>query len=145
MDATCVLFLRIFLFACLGVSVASVQAADNSGAYEYDQITTAQNKLRHNPFERAFQAKRRSSRGYGPASQNISEGMALKAVLFDDENPLVNVGGRILALGEEFQGYTLREVTRDTAVFYKQGRATLLQLEPSEEESTMIASDDGYQ
>ena len=145
MDAICVFFLRMCVTAFLAVITVSVQAAGSSSAYEYDQITPTKNKLRYNPFERAFQAKQRSPRGYGLAGQNTSAGMELKAVLFDDENPLVNVGGQILAVGEEFQGYTLREVTRDTAVFYKQGRATLLQLEPNDEESTMIASDDGYQ
>ncbi|MFK8020093.1 MAG: hypothetical protein AB8B86_10020 [Pseudomonadales bacterium] len=137
--------IRPIVVVFLSVSGVLTHAADDKPAYEYEQMAPIKNKLRHNPFERAFRAKARSTRGYGPLSQDISAEMELKAVLFDEVNPLVNVGGRILALGEEHQGYTLREVTRETAVFYKQGRATLLQLEPSEEDSTMIASDDGYQ
>ena len=89
-------------------------------------------ELRHNPFERAFDAK--LDQGYRNGANKVVGEMELRAVLFDEKRPMVNVAGHILELGDSYSGYVLREVRRDAAIFYKEGRATLLQLESSDEE-----------
>ncbi len=118
---------------------------DSKDAYKVVDAISVQKGLRHRPFDRAFETKSVRN-GYGNASANAPDGeMEFKAVLFDDEYPMVNVGGHILAIGDQHNGYTLKEVSRETAVFYKQGRATLLQLEPADgDELQLIAGDDGY-
>ncbi|MFK7732860.1 MAG: hypothetical protein AB8B48_14665 [Pseudomonadales bacterium] len=88
-------------------------------------------QLRHNPFARAFQDP--PSSGYSNEATS-NDDMALRAILFDEKRPMVNVGGNILELGDEYSGYVVREIRRDSAIFYREGRATLLQMEAGEDE-----------
>lgn len=88
-------------------------------------------QLRHNPFARAFEDQ--PSGGYSNAG-NSNGDMELRAILFDEKRPMVNVGGNILELGDEYSGYVVREIRRDGAIFYREGRATLLQMEAGEDE-----------
>lgn len=89
-------------------------------------------ELRHNPFARAFEGTT-SSAGYSNDANSRGE-MELRAILFDEKRPMVNVGGSILELGDEYSGYVVREIRRDSAIFYREGRATLLQMEAGEDE-----------
>lgn len=89
-------------------------------------------QLRHNPFARAFEDTS-SSGGYNNDA-NARSDMELRAILFDEKRPMVNVGGNILELGDEYSGYVVREIRRDSAVFYREGHATLLQMEAGEDE-----------
>ncbi len=106
-------------------------------------MSTAQaGELRHNPFARAFDLS--NSRGISAVANAISADMVLKAVLYDDVNPLVNIDGHIVGIGEQYGAYELREVTRDAAVFYKDGRAILVQLPGQEQENQLVAESDAY-
>lgn len=89
-------------------------------------------QLRHNPFARAFEDAS-SSGGYNNDA-NARGDMELRAILFDEKRPMVNVGGNILELGDEYSGYIVREIRRDSAIFYREGRATLLQMEAGDDE-----------
>lgn len=115
-------------------------------ALAYDVVDAAKSGglLKHNPFKRAFE-KKPVNNGYGPNNNEIANGaMELKAVLYDEHQPMVNVSGRILMIGEQFDGYTLKEVNRETAILYKQGRATLLQLQADDTSDPLFAGDDGF-
>lgn len=49
-------------------------------------------------------------------------GRDLRAVLVGASGTLVNIGGRVIAAGEEVEGYRLVSVRGETAVFLIQGR-----------------------
>ncbi len=88
-------------------------------------------QLRNNPFARAFEDQPKV--GYSNAA-NADGDMDLRAILFDEQRPMVNVGGHILELGDKYAGYIVREIRRDSAIFYRDGRATLLQMEDGDDD-----------
>jgi len=80
--------------------------------------------LRFNPFERPDLEAVRQSSGYGEVAASAWTPV-LKATLVDGPASLANLGGTVLRIGEEAQGYRLREVRTWEAVFEK-GDATLV-------------------
>ncbi len=53
----------------------------------------------------------------------------LRAVMFDKERSLVDVGGKILALGETVAGYRLIHIEERSATLSKDGHSTILKLD----------------
>lgn len=88
---------------------------------------TPESELRRNPFvhpkfeTEAFVA----APGETPAP---AEPMRVSAILLADEQSLVSINGVVLGIGEEHDGYVLREVHDDSAVFAYRGRAVTLPL-----------------
>ena len=82
-------------------------------------------ELRFNPFERPDLAAGRQAGGYGEPVSGGAWRPVLRATLVDGKASLANLGGTVLRLGEETQGYRLREVRTWEAVFEK-GDATLV-------------------
>lgn len=58
----------------------------------------------------------------------------LRGILLAGERSLVNVAGRILAIGEEFEGYRLVEVREAEAVFVRGGVRRTVAVHPQENE-----------
>lgn len=79
--------------------------------------------LRHNPFLRTF-----SEIGGTQVANQATNNFDLRAVLYDDDKPLVNIGGVILGLGEKIEGYELVAVSRVQATLSKDGRDKVLRL-----------------
>lgn len=84
--------------------------------------------LSHNPFSRpamlappVVQTNTRDT----PKSSALPE---LTATLVSTSRPMAIVGGELLGLGEEMDGYRLVAVTEGQAVFIKQGQRHTLQL-----------------
>jgi hypothetical protein len=50
------------------------------------------------------------------------------------DQALVDLGGHILAIGEEAEGYTLMSVTEEQAVFLRQGRRVVMNVYEDENE-----------
>ena len=89
---------------------------------------TPDNELRRNPFvhpkfeTEAFVA---ASSGETRAPE---EPMRVSAILLAEEQSLVSVNGVVLGIGEEHDGYVLREVHDDSAVFSYRGESVTLPL-----------------
>ena len=76
-------------------------------------------ELTHNPFDRPVlvtAVSRGSERG-----RSGSWPFVLQATLRSSAGSLANVGGRLIALGEEYEGYRLIRVGEGTATFRKDG------------------------
>jgi hypothetical protein len=61
-------------------------------------------------------------------------GLALKGIMIIGDQALVDLGGHILAIGEEAEGYTLMSVTEEQAVFLRQGRRVVMNVYEDENE-----------
>ncbi len=70
--------------------------------------------LKRNPFKPLFNA---DSGGSPASAQETGEEMKLRGILLAPEQPLVNLGGHIMGLGEEVNGYRLISVNQEHAVF----------------------------
>ncbi|MEC5217189.1 hypothetical protein RCH09_002146 [Actimicrobium sp. GrIS 1.19] len=77
------------------------------------------------PFERPAQAP--LTRSAVPGSAETDWKPDLRAVMLDRDQSLVNIGGKILAVGESVNGYTLVTVRERSAILIKDGiRITLM-------------------
>jgi hypothetical protein len=74
--------------------------------------------LAHNPFLRP-----RLEAQAPPAANPASPVLELRAILSAGQASRVDVGGRIVAIGGEIDGYRLVSVTEDGAVFEHGGRS----------------------
>ncbi len=87
----------------------------------------APQKLLHDPFERPQPASPAKSKLEPlPAIEGKPE---LRAVLYDQGHSLVNIGGKILAVGESVAGYQLIKVEERSAVLSKDGVQIKLMLD----------------
>jgi hypothetical protein len=96
---------RIWLFV-VSLSAARALAAD---------------ALRHDFFARPSRIA-----AVAGAESQAEWNPVLFAVLVAGDDSLVNVGGTILRVGEEFDGYRLLRVREDTAVFTRNGQQVVL-------------------
>jgi hypothetical protein len=56
-------------------------------------------------------------------AEAVAPPLELRAVLFAGDDSLVDVGGRIVRVGDEVSGYTLVGVSEDGAFFERDGRS----------------------
>ena len=56
------------------------------------------------------------------------DGLELRGILISANNPMVNINGEILSVGEVIDGYRLVDVTEQNAVFEKRENRITLQL-----------------
>jgi hypothetical protein len=63
-----------------------------------------------------------------PDALAISANPEIRGILYAGNNSLVNLSGKIIALGEEVDGYELLEVSENQAVFLRNGETLTLSL-----------------
>ena len=84
--------------------------------------------LRSNPFKPRFTSVRNAQQGIAEANDTFE----LRAILFDNIKPLVNINGLIIAIGENLNGHTLIKVERDFATIEHNGQQQELRLKQEE-------------
>ena len=101
---------------------------------------TAPRKLAHDPFDRAVvqqlirQAESQPAAGASSADGTRAAAQALvltaelRAVMTGGARPLVNLGGTILGIGDNVEGFRLVEVRERSAVFARGGNRVELAL-----------------
>lgn len=80
---------------------------------------TPQRAIKHNPFTKPDFGKRSEATVAEEQQAAPQALLQLRAVLYSSTMPLVNINGRILALGEEIDGFLLQEVSEDGAILSK--------------------------
>ncbi len=114
------LALKIVAAAVLCVSGQLCSAAEPSGDALLPAAAAVQQRaIKHNPFSKPDLSQRRQQpvvEEQEPAPQAL---LQLRAVLYSATAPLVNINGRILAVGEEVEGFLLQEVIEDGAILSK--------------------------
>ena len=88
----------------------------------------AQTRLR-DPFERPPAAPVPVAPEVPLAAPEAAPKLELRAVVFDGQKSLINVGGRILGMGETIAGYTVVKVEERGAVLAKDGARLKLMLD----------------
>lgn len=93
-------------------------------------LASAESKptLRHNPFVRPDAVP--AAPDAGPASR--SGAPLLRATLVAGARSIVDLNGKLLAIGEEVDGYRLLEVRAWEAVFEYRGRRVTIEVDPRE-------------
>ena len=81
-----------------------------------------------NPFRFPLPEQSATRPSAADSVQGESLILHLRATLVSDKDPLAVVGGRILAVGEEIQGYRLLSVGEGEAVFSHGGRRLTLRV-----------------
>lgn len=92
--------------------------------------SSAASELRHNPFRAPVDVTGSSSSGSGRPASNARP--TLIGILLGDDQPLVNLDGTIIGVGEEAAGYLLVEVGPEHAVFRRGEETITMSLYPSE-------------
>jgi hypothetical protein len=96
--------------------------------------------LANNPFLRPRLAEQ------APPASPASPPLELRAILSAGDASRVDVGGRIVGVGEEIDGYRLVSVTEACAVFEHAGQALRLALPPraaTSGDATQVAKETG--
>lgn len=75
--------------------------------------------IKHNPFQRPDFTRRSNRAAIEEQKAAPQQILQLRAVLYSQHAPLVNINGKILAVGEEIEGFLLHEVSEDGAVLVK--------------------------
>lgn len=81
--------------------------------------TTPQRAIQHNPFTKPDFSQRHEPAGVEEQTAVPQALLNLRAVLYSVTTPLVNINGRILAVGEEIDGFLLQEVIEGGAILSK--------------------------
>lgn len=77
-------------------------------------------RLRHDPFDRSDWPPKTAASTTTPAAEAAWRPQ-LRAIVAAGGASMVNVGGRLLRIGDETDGYRLVEVRERSAVFVRQG------------------------
>lgn len=78
-----------------------------------------QRAIKHNPFTRPDFSQRSQKVEEKEQAATPQALLHLRAVLYSSTTPLANINGRILAEGDEIDGFVLQEVTEDGAILSK--------------------------
>ncbi|MCP4407752.1 MAG: hypothetical protein GY807_08325 [Gammaproteobacteria bacterium] len=79
-------------------------------------------QLKHNPFKQPdLRAVADNSRDDDSLSDQVGSQLELRATLTLGNKSLANVGGKIIGIGEQVDGYRLLAVDEGVAVFAKNG------------------------
>ncbi len=81
--------------------------------------TTPQRAIKHNPFTKPDFSQRSEQAEVEEQTAVPQALLHLRAVLYSSTTPLVNINGRILAEGDEIDGFLLQEVIEDGAILSK--------------------------
>ena len=84
--------------------------------------------LQTNPFARPFVEKPEQRDSVQEPEPSALQGLQLRAIMTAGPESLVNVGGKIVGIGEEIEGYRLVTVDHEQAVFSKHGKLITLTL-----------------
>lgn len=92
----------------------------------------AANELRHNPFRVPVDVSgdSRSGGGSSPAGTRPT----LIGILLGNDEPLVNLDGKVIGVGEEAGGYLLVEVGQEHAVFRRGDETITMSLYPGDDD-----------
>ena len=114
------LALKIGSVAMLCVSSSLFAAAEPSEQQALPTVaTTPQRAIKHNPFTQPDFSKRSKQAAIEEQEAAPQVLLRLRAVLYSATTPLVNINGKILAVGEEIDGFLVQEVSEDGAILVK--------------------------
>jgi hypothetical protein len=83
--------------------------------------------LKHDPFQLPAFAREANSSAMMSVSASGDE-LELRGILLSKNNPMVNINGEILKIGDVIDGYKLLDINAQQAVFEKQKNRITLQL-----------------
>jgi hypothetical protein len=86
--------------------------------------------LSHNPFSRPSSEVIRVERDVVESDDGSAPTLPLQATMVGRASRLANVGGRILRLGDDYQGYRLVAINERDAVFERDGRTMTVYVKP---------------
>ncbi|MEE8427920.1 MAG: hypothetical protein V3S33_00260 [Gammaproteobacteria bacterium] len=89
--------------------------------------------LQSNPFARPLVEKPEQRGSVQEPEPSVLEGLQLRAIMTAGSESLANVGGKIVGIGEEIEGYRLVSVDHERAVFSKHGKLITLTLKQEAE------------
>lgn len=90
--------------------------------------------LSHNPFSRPPSDVIPVARDVRDDDDSTPETLVLQATMVGRVNRLANVGGRILKVGDEYQGYRLGSIHEDSATFERGGRSITIYVRSPDKE-----------
>ncbi len=96
---------------------------------------TAAGPLQRNPFRVPIELGGPTAVRAAPQSEARPDTFDLRATLVAGRSSSVNLGGSILALGEEVAGYRLVSVRQGEAVFWKDGESIRLSLTEDDDQA----------
>ena len=128
MKLALIIFKRRFVSALL-CSVLPFLMISESLARDTDSPTPKRvhSILRHNPFQVPDFARETNSSSMMSVSAS-GEGLELRGILMSSKNPMVNINGEIMSIGQVIDGYKLLDITEKNAVFEKQENRITLDL-----------------
>lgn len=111
-------------------------------AGQADQLpAAARHSLTLNPFARSFRSNKLAANGSATSSADAAaapfKAPKLRAVLYAEKAPLADVSGKIVGVGENYDGYTVKVIGRDYIKLEKSGQFTELNLQ----DATMAGTD----
>ncbi len=109
--------------AQLRVALALLLGATAAGAEEQPVV------LEHDPFARPAALADAGSGGGARAPAASVGSTQLRATVVDGSESMANVGGVIVKMGEELNGYRLIEVGERQAVFEREGTRRVLHMD----------------
>ena len=86
-------------------------------------------ELERNPFRSPLQQEANHAANAGGGDLD-SDAVELRGILVAGSHSMVNLGGRIIGIGEEVDGYRLLSVAEEHAVFQHAGETITLHLYP---------------
>ena len=118
--------MRAYLLTCLYLACGSLQMAKAEETIGY--------KLVRDPFVvpkfvLAATAPAVAAPKEKPEAEILFGSMTLRAAVKAGKNSMVNVDGKIIAMGEKLEGYKLIQVGNGEAVFENSGRRQTLRME----------------
>ena len=87
-------------------------------------------ELRHNPFSRPPSERTITEPSVDGNTNAVAPAIDLRATMVAAKDRLANIGGRILRPGDDVQGYSLRQVFEDRAVFVREGKELTIYVKP---------------
>lgn len=108
---------------CMGAMLCVSNSLAAAGLNEEEVLpviaATQERVIKHNPFDQPDFSKSSNQAAVEEQTAAPQKLLQLRAVLYSSSAPLVNINGKILAVGEEIDGFLLQEVSEDGAVLVK--------------------------
>lgn len=127
---------------CLPASTSAEEIMEAAETQELEQSLpmsrlkpNSRATLKRNPFARSFtnnataNASTASSGNAGNTANANGGQPKLRAVLYAEKNPLADINGKIVGLGEDYEGFTVKIIGRDHITLEKAGQLTELSLQ----------------
>ncbi len=117
------------LLGALACSALFVFPVNESPALETDTAPAQRvhPTLKHDPFRVPEFAREASATSRMSVSAS-GDGLDLRGILLSRHNPMVNINGEILKIGDVIDGYKLLDINAQHAVFEKQDNRITLKL-----------------